>query len=58
VQNQLTHLVKYDKKNWVEFYILLEEVEENQLWKEAGTANITQWIHEFAEKAKVHVSLI
>lgn len=57
IENELTTLINLDKKNWTHFYLLLKEVEEQELWKDVYRS-FTQWVKEFAMKTKTHESII
>lgn len=57
IENELTSLLNRDKKNWTRFYLLIKEVEEQELWKEKYRS-FTQWVKEFSVKTKTHESII
>lgn len=47
-----------DKKNWTNFYLLLKEIEDKELWKEAKYNSFTQWVKDFCIKTKTHESIV
>ncbi|MEG1008809.1 MAG: MmcB family DNA repair protein [Clostridia bacterium] len=57
IEKELSSLIEVDKKNWTHFYILLKQVEEENLWKDKYKS-YTQWVKEFCIKTKTHESII
>lgn len=55
---KLKELAVKDKKNWINFYLELKEIETKELWKLAGYRSFTAWVKEFAQSAKIHESII
>lgn len=57
IENKLEVLIKIEKKNWADFYLLIKQVETEELWR--GTYNsFTQWVKDFAVRTKTHESTI
>ncbi|MDO4589678.1 MAG: MmcB family DNA repair protein [Fusobacterium sp.] len=57
VENQITNLVKLDRKNWTSFYFLLKEVEEKKLWEEFYNS-FSQWVKVFAVRNQINESIL
>ena len=63
-EKELISLVRTDKNNWSRFYIIMQEVEDKELYKESfdssGTPfrSFTAWLKNFAIKHKVHESIL
>lgn len=57
IEKKLTSLIDLDKRNWTHFYILLKEVEEQELWKDKYKS-FTAWVKDFCIKSKTHESII
>ncbi len=57
IENKLEVLIKIEKKNWADFYLLIKQVENDELWKEKYNS-FTQWIKDFAVRTKTHESTI
>lgn len=57
IEKQLNTLVKVDKQNWSNFYLLLKKVEDEELWKE-GYKTFTAWIKHFAHVSKLQESVL
>lgn len=57
IEKQLNTLVKVDKQNWSNFYLLLKKVEDEELWKE-GYKTFTAWIKHFAHVSKMQESVL
>ena len=57
IEDKLEVLIKIEKKNWADFYLLIKQVETDELWQ--GTYNsFTQWVKDFAVRTKIHESTI
>lgn len=56
-ETKLKKLLDADKKNWTHFYLLLKEVEDQELWKEKYTS-FTQWVKDFCVATKTHESIV
>ncbi len=57
IEDKLEVLIKIEKKNWADFYLLIKQVETDELWQ--GTYNsFTQWVKDFAVRTKTHESTI
>lgn len=57
IEDKLEVLIKIEKKNWADFYLLIKQVETEELWQ--GTYNsFTQWVKDFAVRTKTHESTI
>lgn len=57
IENKLEVLIKIEKKNWADFYLLIKQVETEELWQ--GRYNsFTQWVKDFAVRTKTHESTI
>lgn len=57
-ENELVIILNADKNNWTRFYILMKEIEENELFKEIGLGSFTAWVKHFSVKNKIHESVI
>lgn len=57
IESKLEVLIKIEKKNWADFYLLIKQVEEKELWKESYNS-FTQWVKDFAVRTKTHESSI
>ena len=57
-ENELENLVKNDKNNWTRFYILMEKVEKDELYKQRNFRSFTAWLKDFSIKNKVHESVL
>ncbi len=57
IESQLLDLINIDKKNWTNFYLLLKEIEDQELYK-PKYKSFTQWVKEFCIKSKTHESIV
>lgn len=57
-EKELENLIKNDKNNWTKFYILMEKVEKEELYKQRNFKSFTAWLKNFALKNKVHESVL
>ena len=57
IEKELRQIVSNDKRNWIRIYELMTEVDSSELWQGAYHS-FTQWVRDFAKKAKVHESLL
>lgn len=57
-EKELENLIKNDKNNWTKFYILMEKVEREELYKQRNFKSFTSWLKNFAIKNKVHESVL
>ena len=57
IEKELEGLLSTDKKSWVRIYELMEIVDREKLYEE-NFKSYTGWVNAFADKAKVHVSLL
>lgn len=57
IERELKSIITRDKKNWTHFYILLKEVEQNELWRD-NFKSFTAWVKDFCIKTKTHESII
>lgn len=57
-ENELIIILNSDKKNWTRFYILMKEIEDNELFKELGLGSFTAWVKQFSVNNKIHESVI
>lgn len=58
LEKELVEIVNKDKQSWTHFYLVMKEIEENELWKEAGERSFTSWVKNFSIKNNVHESII
>lgn len=59
IEEELAGYVKTDRRNWVQIYRLMHEVEEDRLYKErSDTPSFTSWVNALADELHVHVSLL
>lgn len=54
----MVDIINYDKASWTKFYLLMKEVEEKELYKEANKSSFTAWVKDFCIKNKIHESII
>lgn len=54
----MVDIINYDKASWTKFYLLMKEVEEKELYKEANKNSFTAWVKDFCIKNKIHESII
>lgn len=57
IEKELTSIITKDKQNWTHFYLLLKQVEKEQLWKD-NFRSFTSWVKDFCIKTKTHESII
>lgn len=57
IESQLKEVISSDQKSWVKIYELMQAVEDNRLY-EPDYKSYTAWVNSFAERTKVHVSLL
>lgn len=57
IESELQDLVSHDKKHWINMFLLMNEVQQRNLFK-PKFSSFTQWVNDFATKSKVHVSLL
>lgn len=57
IESQLKEVISFDQKSWVKIYELMQTVEDNRLY-EPDYKSYTAWVNSFADRAKVHVSLL
>ena len=58
IEHELEVMVNIDRKNWVNFYLLVKKVKEKELWKVSNAKSFTQWIKELSRKTKIHETII
>ena len=57
IEKKLSEVISSDQKSWVKVYTLMQEVEDDKLY-EPEYKSYTAWVNSFAERNKVHVSLL
>lgn len=57
IESQLKEVISSDQKSWVKIYELMQAVEDNRLY-EPDYKSYTAWVNSFADRTKVHVSLL
>lgn len=57
-EEELENLIKTDKNNWTRFYILMEKVEKEELYKQDNFKSFTSWLKNFSLKNKIHESVL
>lgn len=57
-EHELEVLVREDKNNWARFYVIMEKVEKEELYKQKRFRSFTAWLKNFAIKNKVHESVL
>ncbi|MGU8738723.1 hypothetical protein ACV3R3_15110, partial [Clostridium perfringens] len=57
-EHELEDLVRNDKNNWTRFYILMEKVEKEELYKQKNFKSFTSWLKSFSIKNKIHESVL
>ncbi|MGU8175379.1 hypothetical protein ACV3S6_13170 [Clostridium perfringens] len=57
-ENELENLIRTDKNNWTRFYVLMEKVEKEELYKQRNFKSFTSWLKDFSIKNKIHESVL
>ncbi|WP_455539624.1 hypothetical protein, partial [Terrisporobacter sp.] len=57
IEDELSKLISSDKKSWIRIYELMEDVDQEALYK-PNYRSYTAWVNSLAERFKVHVSLL
>nr|DAH73148.1 MAG TPA: DNA repair protein MmcB-like protein [Caudoviricetes sp.] len=57
-ERAMVDIINYDKSSWAKFYLLMKEIEEKELYKEANKNSFTAWVKDFCLKNKIHESVI
>lgn len=57
LEKKLTTIIKKDKKNWVNLYLMLDNIQTNELWKPAYKS-FTAWLKTFCINNKIAESII
>jgi hypothetical protein len=57
IEDELRLLIANDKNAWIKIYKLMQEVDDNELYKETYRS-FTAWVNSFAQKNNVNVSLL
>lgn len=57
IEDEMSHILEVDKKNWGHFYLLLKQVEEQNLWK-TNYNSFTQWVKDYCVRTHTHESII
>lgn len=57
LETEMETLLNVDKKNWVNFYLILRNVEENKLYK-PEYHSFTQWVKNFCMRTKTHETVV
>lgn len=57
-EHELETLIKTDKNNWARFYVIMEKVEKEELYKQKKFRSFTSWLKDFALKNKIHESVL
>ncbi|XZH37672.1 hypothetical protein ACSW82_16680 (plasmid) [Clostridium perfringens] len=57
-ENELENLIRTDKNNWTRFYVLMEKVEKEELYKQRNFKSFTSWLKNFSLKNKIHESVL
>ena len=57
-EHELEDLVRNDKNNWTRFYLLMEKVEKEELYKQRNFKSFTSWLKNFSLKNKIHESVL
>lgn len=58
LEKELVDIVNMDKNNWTHFYLIMKDIEENNLWKDIGEKSFTSWVKNFCIKNNIHESII
>ena len=58
IERELEVMVNIDRKNWVNFYLLVKRVKEKELWKVSHARSFTQWVKELSRNTKIHETII
>ena len=58
LENKMVKIITEDKKVWVEFYLLMKQIEDKELFKESNYRSFTAWIKDFALRNKIHESIL
>lgn len=57
-EQELEDLVRNDKNNWTRFYVLMEKVEKEKLYKQKNFRSFTAWLKDFSIRNKIHESVL
>lgn len=57
IEAELETILSSDKRSWVELYVLLKEVQDNELYTPAFQS-FSQWIKDFARRTHTHESIL
>lgn len=57
-EHELEDLVRNDKNNWTRFYLLMEKVEKEELYKQRNFKSFTSWLKNFSLNNKIHESVL
>lgn len=55
IEGQLSQYLAADKKNWIQTYLLLSEVQEKELYV-VNYRSFTKWVNHLADSLSIHVS--
>jgi len=58
IEKELSDLVQQDKQAWTHFYVLLKEIEDQELWRNADCKSFTSWVKNFSVQNKIHESVV
>lgn len=58
IEEDLAKIIQKDKASWVELYRLMQQVQDEKLWQEAGHQSFTVWVRALAITNHIHESLL
>lgn len=57
VEKEITRILNIDKKNWIEVYTLLNDVQQQESWK-GKYKSFTQWVKHYCIETHTHESIL
>lgn len=58
IEEDLARIIRKDKASWVELYRLMQQVQDNELWRAGGHRSFTMWVTALAKRNGIHISLL
>lgn len=57
IEGQLSQYLAADKKNWIQTYLLMSEVQDKELYI-VNYRSFTKWVNHLADSLSIHVSTL
>lgn len=57
IEGQLSQYLAADKKNWIQTYLLMSEVQDKELYI-VNYRSYTKWVNHLADSLSIHVSTL